>query len=95
MATEIKLFDSAAQRSSPLFSKKSDISLWDWVKSEVHTHTHTHTKVDTRDELLARILDAFARIKKREDELRRKTRDLRTRVAMCTEVDGGIFEHLL
>ena len=33
------------------------------------------------DELLARILDAAARIKKREDQLRRTTRDLRTQVA--------------
>jgi hypothetical protein len=47
------------------------------------------------DELLAQILDAAARIKEREDQLRRKTRDLRTRFAKCTEVDGGIFEHLL
>jgi hypothetical protein len=52
-------------------------------------------KVDTPDELLARILDAAACIKKREDQLRRTTRDLRTRVAKCTEVDGGIFERLL
>ena len=48
-----------------------------------------------RDELLARILDAVARINKREDQLRRTTRDLRTRVAECIEVDGGIFEYLL
>jgi hypothetical protein len=33
------------------------------------------------DELLARILDAAARITKREDQLRRTTRDLGTRVA--------------
>jgi hypothetical protein len=52
-------------------------------------------KVDTRDELLARILDAAARIKKHEDQLRRKTCDIRTRAAKCTEIDGGIFEHLL
>jgi hypothetical protein len=45
--------------------------------------------------VLARILDAAARIKKREDQLRRTTRDLRTRVAKCTEADGAIFEHLL
>jgi hypothetical protein len=51
-------------------------------------------KVDTRDELLARILDAAARIKKREDQLRRTTRDLRTRVSECIEDGGGIFEHL-
>jgi hypothetical protein len=51
--------------------------------------------VDTWDELLARILDAAARTNKREDQLRRTTRDLGTWVAKCTEVDGGIFEHLL
>jgi hypothetical protein len=60
------------------------------MKSEVYVR-----KVDTRDELIARILDAAARIKKREDQLTQTTRDLRTRVAKCTEVDGGIFERLL
>lgn len=45
------------------------------------------------DELLARILHATVCIKKREDQLRRTTRDLRTRVAKCTEVDGEILEH--
>jgi len=39
------------------------------------------SKVDTPDELLARNLDAVASIKKREDQLRRTTRHLRTRVA--------------
>ena len=38
-------------------------------------------EMDTPDELLARILDAAARIKKHEDQLRRTTRDVRTRVA--------------
>ena len=52
-------------------------------------------KVDTRDELLTRTLDPAARIKKCEDQFRRKTRELRTRVAKCVEVDGGISEHLL
>jgi hypothetical protein len=47
------------------------------------------------DELLARILDSAACIKKREDQLRRTARDLRTRVAKCTEVDGGVLEYLL
>ena len=45
-------------------------------------------KVDTRDELFVSILDAAARIKKREDQLRRRRRDLRTRVAKCIEVGG-------
>jgi hypothetical protein len=60
------------------------------MKSEVYK-----TKVDRPDELLARILDAAACIKKNEDQLRRKTRDLHIPVSKCTEVDGGIFEHLL
>jgi len=37
-------------------------------------------KVDTTDELLACTSDAAACIKKREDQLGRTTRDLRTRV---------------
>jgi hypothetical protein len=51
-------------------------------------------KVDTPDELLAGILDVAGSIKKREDQLRRTTRDLRTRVTKCTE-DVWIFERLL
>jgi hypothetical protein len=52
-------------------------------------------KLDTRDELLARILDAAVRVKKLGNQPRRTTHDLRTRVAKCTEVEGGIFKHLL
>jgi hypothetical protein len=47
------------------------------------------------DELLARIWDAAACINKREDQLRRTTRDLDTRVAKCIDVDVGILERLL
>ena len=42
----------------------------------------------TPDESLARILDAAASIKKREDQLRRTANDLRTRVVKCVEVGG-------
>ena len=49
------------------------------------------TNLDTPDELLASILDAAVCIKKREDKLRRTTRDLRTRFSKCTEVDVGDF----
>ena len=52
----------------------------------------TKRNMDKPDVLSARILDAVVRIKKREDQLRRTTRDLHTRVAKCTEVDGGIYE---
>ena len=52
-------------------------------------------KVDTAVGLLTRIVDAAACIKKRDDQLRRTTRHLRTRVAKFTEVDRKIFENLL
>jgi hypothetical protein len=48
------------------------------------------TKVDTRDELLDRILDAAARTKKCDDQLGRTARDPRTRIAQCTEVGGRV-----
>ena len=51
--------------------------------------------VDTPDEFRAYILDAADYVKKQEDRLRRTKRGLRARAAKCTEVDGGIFEHLL
>jgi len=47
--------------------------------------------MDARDKLLARIFEASARIRKCKDQLRRTTRDLRTQLAKCIEVDGGIF----
>jgi hypothetical protein len=64
--------------------------LWGSMKSEMYKR-----KVDTPDEPLARILDVEACIKKRENQLRRTTLDLRTRVGECSEVDGGILESLL
>lgn len=67
-----------------MFSDASDFRLWGSLNDDVYK-----IKVDTPDELLARILDPAARIKKREDGLRRRTRNVRTRVAKCIEVDGG------
>ena len=60
------------------------------MKKEVHK-----LKVDTPDELLTRILDAAACIKRHEDQLRRTAGGLRTRVAECREVNSGTSEHLL
>jgi len=48
-----------------LVSDALDICLWGRMKSEVYKR-----KVDTRDELFARILNAATRINKREDQLR-------------------------
>ena len=66
-----------------------EFCLWGWMKSEV-----SKRKVDTRDELLTRILDVAAGTKKREDQLRRTTRDIRTRVAKVIVVEGGISEYI-
>jgi hypothetical protein len=53
-----------------------DFYLWGCKKSEIDK-----IKVNIRDELLSRVLDAAGRINKSEDEPRRTIRDLRTRVA--------------
>jgi len=55
----------------------------------------TKRNVDTRDELHDHILDAAGSIKERADQGRQTTRILRTRVAKCRDVEGGICEHLL
>jgi hypothetical protein len=44
-----------------------DFCLWGWLKSKAYKR-----ELDTRDKLFARITDAAARMKKREDQLRRK-----------------------
>ena len=83
MATEIELFESPSLNPLHFY-------LWGWMKGQVYRR-----KVDRKDELLACIFDAAARIKKREDQHRRTRQELHTRVAMFTEVDVGIFELLL
>jgi len=82
MDVEIQLFEVGAHRS--------DFCLWGWMKSEVYKE-----KVNTRDELVARIMNCAALIKQeRQDDLRRATRTVAKRGEKCTEVDGGIFEYL-
>ena len=61
------------------------------MKNEVYKE-----KVDTRDELVARIVNNAALIKQeRQDDLRRATRTVAKRVEKCIDVDGWIFEDLL
>jgi len=53
-------------------------------------------KVNTRDELVNRIMNSAGLIKKeRQDDLSKATRTVAKRVEKCIEFDGGIFEHLL
>jgi len=83
MGVKIQLFEVGAYRS--------DFCLWGWMKSEVYKE-----KVNTKDELVARIMNSAALIKQEyQDDLRRVTRTIAKRVEKWIEVDGGIFEHLL
>jgi len=67
-----------------------EFCLWGWMKSEVYKE-----KVNTRDELVTRIMNSAAIIKQeRQDDLRTATRTVGKRDEKCIEVDGGIFEHL-
>jgi len=70
---------------------RSDFCMWGWTKSKVYKEN-----VNTRDELVSRIMNSAALTKQeRQDDLRRATRTVAKRVEKCIEVDGGIFEHLL
>jgi hypothetical protein len=64
-----------------------DFCLWGWIKKEVYQE-----KVNTRDELFARVMNSAALIKQEhQDDLRRATRTIANIVEKCIEVDGGIF----
>jgi uncharacterized protein (UPF0218 family) len=83
MGVEIEMFEVGAYRS--------DFCLWGWMKREVYKEN-----VNTRDELVARIVNSAALIKQElQDDLSRATRTIAKRVEKCIEVDGWIFEHLL
>jgi hypothetical protein len=63
------------------------------MKSEVYTYEE---KVNTREELVARIMNSAALIKQEhQDDIRRATRTIAKRAEKCLEFDGGIFEDLL
>jgi uncharacterized heparinase superfamily protein len=82
MGVKVQLFEVGAYRS--------DFCLWGRMESEVHKE-----QLNTRDELVARIMNCAALIKQeRQDDLRRATRTIAKRVEKCIEVDGGIFELL-
>jgi hypothetical protein len=67
MCVKLQLFEVGAYRS--------DFYLWGWTKSKVYK------EVNTRDELVARIMNSAALIKqKRQDDLRRATRTVVKRV---------------
>ena len=81
LITEKEVFESGAHCSCLW-------GWWGWMESGIYK-----IEVATRDEFLARTLDAAARIKKREDQLRIITRYLHTRVAKCLEIGGRYPRH--
>jgi len=83
MCVKIEMFEVGAYRL--------DFCLWGWMKSEVYKE-----KANTRDEMVARIMNSAALTKQeRQDDLRKATRTIAKRVENCIEVDGVIFEHLV
>ena len=79
MVTEIELFESGVHCSSlSLFVGLDDGRIY-------------QRNMATGNELLSRILDAAARVKKRKDQLRGTRRDLRPRSAQYIDADGGDF----
>jgi len=83
MGMKIQLFEVGEYRL--------DFCLCGWMKSEFYKE-----KVNTRGKLVVRIMNSAVFIRQeRQDDLRRAARTIAKRVEKCTEVDGGIFEHLL
>jgi hypothetical protein len=82
MGVKIELFEVSAYRS--------DFCMWGWMKIEIYKE-----RVNTRDEMVAPIMNSAALIKQeRQNDLRRATRTVAKRVEKCTEVDGRILEQL-
>ena len=70
---------------------RSEFCLWGQMKIEVYKE-----KVNTRDALVAHIMNSSALLKQeRQNDLRRATLTVAKRDEKCIEVDGGIFEHFL
>lgn len=67
-----------------------DYCLWGWMKTEVY-----NIQVNTREELVARIMNIGAIIKEDRDKIRNATRTIGRRVGKCMEAGGETFEQLL
>jgi len=79
MGVKIQLFEVGAYRS--------DFCLWGWMKSEVYKE-----KANTRDELVARIMNSAALIKQeRQDDLKRATRTIAKRVEIALKSMVGFL----
>jgi hypothetical protein len=85
MVVKIQLFEVGAYRC--------DFCLWGWIKSEVYKEN-----VNTRDELVDRIMNSAVLIKQeRQDDLRRATRTVAKRVEKCIELNihGSVHRSMI
>lgn len=67
-----------------------DYCLWGWMKDNVYKK-----KVNSREELVARIMDTAEQIKRSPEKLRNATKAVHKRASRCIDNDGLIFEHVL
>jgi hypothetical protein len=65
-----------------------DYCVWGWMKELVYSE-----KLETRDALLGRILDAADHIRNSQLKLLCATRAVHNRAAACVAAGGGIFEN--
>ena len=70
----------------------SDFCLWGWMKSEVYKEKSKHKRRIGRSHYE---YNAVLIKQEHQNDFRRATRAVAKRVEKCTEVEGGIFEHLL
>ena len=64
--------------------------MWGWMKELVYSE-----KLEMRDALLSRILDATDHIRNSQLKLLHATRAVHNRAAACVAAGGGIFENQL
>ena len=80
----------------PIFNGCEDTAVWSWRVQIRFLFVGMDEKVNTRDELVARIMDSAPLTKQeRQDDLSRATPTIAKKVEKSIEVDCGIFEHLL
>jgi hypothetical protein len=81
MGVEKQMFEAGAYRS--------DFLPVGMDESEVYKE-----KVNTRDDMVVRIMNSAVLTKQERLDDLRTTRTIAKRVEKCIEVDGGIFEHI-
>ena len=67
-----------------------DFYLWGHMKSIVYKE-----KSNSKEELLRRIMEASRKIRNKPETLRKSVHSILKRAQLCTEANGGLFEHLM